>query len=71
MRHTENGTKKMRTIIEEAKTEKREIQLAKYDEGLFPYVVAYWSRKTAHMYASSFATLKEARIKFEEIKNKK
>ena len=61
----------MKTIIEEARTEKRDIQLATYNEGKFPYTVYYWSRKTAHMYGSSFATLEEARAKFEEIKNKK
>ena len=62
---------KMKTIIETAQTEKREIQLATYNEGKFPYTVYYWSRKTAHMYGSSFATLEEARAKFEEIRKKK
>ena len=61
----------MKTIINEAKTEKRLIQLAMYDCGQFPYVVTYWSRKTAHMYSSSFVTLNDAMMQFEKIKNKK
>ena len=61
----------MKTIIEEAKTEKRYIQLSKYDDGQRPYVVVYWSRKTAHMYATNFATLEDAKMQFEKIKNKK